>query len=74
MKILMASDFLADFELYETDNEIELIDCFKAMLNGSDVELNDKHHKLIGSSEDTLETDDALNQADKVVYISDLME
>ena len=73
MKILIATDFYAEYELYETDKPEGLKNYISLMLLGSDIELDENKYKLIGN-QDTIETQEAIEQADKIIYISDIAE
>ena len=68
MRILVASDFYSEFELYETSDPDGLKDSIKRLINGEDVDTN--KHTILGTH-DTIETQEAITQADEVIYISD---
>lgn len=71
MKVLLATDFYADFELYETDNPTGLKNYATLMVNGYDVDLDPKQYKLLGSN-DNLTVDEVRAMADETIFISDL--
>ena len=68
MKILIAGDFYSEFELYETSDPDGLKDSIKRLINGEDVDTS--KHTILGTH-DTMETQETIKQADKVIYISD---
>lgn len=74
MKILFANSFYSDFTLYETNNPEDLKTTIKKLVNGEAANIDEAQHKLIGSSEENLETDEAINQADETIFIFDLYE
>lgn len=71
MKILIAGDFYSEFELYETSDPDGLKDSIKRLINGEDVDTN--KHTILGTH-DTINTQEAIAQADEVVFISDLID
>ena len=72
MKILIASDFYAEYELYETNNPEHLKQHIAELVNGDDIVYNE-HFECIGN-QDTMDTQEAIAQADEVVFISDLID
>lgn len=71
MKILVASDFYSEFELYETSDPNGLKDNIKRLINGEDVDIS--KHTILGTH-DTIDTQEAIAQADKIIYTSELMD
>lgn len=70
MKVLITEDFYTDYELYETEDINELKDYISHMSNGESAELDETRHILIGSQDD-IDTETAIKEADEIIYISD---
>ena len=71
MKILIAADFFAEFELYETSDPAGLVDWIKKAATGTDPgRLDDKKNRLLGSH-DNMTTETARSLADRVMFTSD---
>lgn len=73
MKILFADSFYSEFELYETSNPEDLKATIKKLVNGEPANIDETQHTIIGSQDD-LETDDAINQADETIFSFELYE
>ena len=71
MKILVASDFYAEYELYETNDPEDLKEVVKRLATGEDADTS--KHTVLGY-QDTMDTQEAIAQADEVVFISDLID
>lgn len=72
MIVLVTSDFFADYELIETENIDETKKRIKDLVSGKDVKI-DQYYSIIGSV-DNMTAEDARNQADEIIYISDFEE
>ena len=72
MILLVTSDFFADYELIETENIDETKKRIKDLVSGKDVKI-DQYYSIIGSV-DNMTAEDARNQADEIIYISDFEE
>jgi len=72
MNILIASDFLYEYELYKTDKPQELKKHITKLLNGEDI--TDKGDFELLGYQDTMTTDEALEIADETWYISDIID
>jgi hypothetical protein len=66
MKILLTSSFYSEFELYEGITDIKAF--IEAVKNQDTSKYN-----IIGCQDDIL-TADAIQQADKVIYIDDILD
>jgi hypothetical protein len=74
MKILIASDFYAEFELYETEKPNGLKNWVAlSMISPDPIRLDPKVHKLIGSQDD-MTAEEATAQADEIIYTSEIAE
>lgn len=73
MKILIATSFYSEFELYETDDRDDLIKAFTEAENGNPLELDETKHTLLGSHDD-ISTGDARAAADEIIYDYELCE
>lgn len=71
MKILIASDFYYEYELYKTSNRDNLIKHIKALASGAPV--ISEGLELIGD-QDTIDTQDAIQQADEIIYVNELID
>lgn len=72
MKVLITSDFYSEYELYETENINGLKNYAALMvLNTPDLELDENKYKLIGN-QDTMTTEEAIKQADEIIYIDEI--
>ena len=72
MIVLLTSDFFADYELIETENIDETKKRIKDLVSGKDVKI-DQYYSIIGSVDD-MTAQDARNQADEIIYVSDFEE
>lgn len=72
MIVLVTSDFFAEYELIQTENIEVTKERIKDALSGKDIQI-DQYYTVIGSV-DNMTTEEARNQADEVIYISDLEE
>lgn len=70
MKVLITEDFYSNYELYETEDISELKDYVSLMANGKSAELDETRHILVGSQDD-IDTETAIKEADEIIYISD---
>lgn len=66
MKILIATSFYSEYELYDTNDPDGLVKDIRNMAKGKEVDTS--RHKLLGY-QDTIDTQEAIAQADKVVFI-----
>ena len=74
MKVLITSDFYSDFELYETEHLNGLKNWIAlSIVSDKPIDLDPKQYKLIGN-QDTMDTQDAIDQADETLFTSDFME
>ena len=73
MKVLIAADFLSEYELYETNDIEDLKDITRRFENGENVAPDTTKHKLIGSQDDMLASE-ARAAADEIIYVCDLIE
>lgn len=72
MKVLITTDFYAEYELYETENINGLKNYVALMvLNTPDLELDENKYKLIGN-QDTMTTEEAIEQADEIIYMDEI--
>lgn len=71
MKVLITSDFYSEYELYETNNVNGLKNYAALMVQNIDVDLDENQYKLLGY-QDTLETQEAIEQADEIIYIDEI--
>lgn len=72
MKILVAADFYTEFELYETEFPEDLIEqATSAYMDGAEIDTN--KHRIIGSH-DSMTAEEARDQADKIIFTSELEE
>ena len=72
MIVLLTSDFFADYELIETENIDKTKERIKDLVNGKEFQ-EDKYYSIIGSV-DNIGSEEARNQADEILYISDFEE
>ena len=72
MIVLITSDFFAEYELIETENIDKTKERIKEALSGKDIQI-DQYYTIIGSV-DNMTTEEARNQADEIIYISDFEE
>ena len=70
MKVMIASDFFYEWELYEADDLNRFKQYAKNLLNNKE---NLTEYRIIGS-QDTMELSEAQEQADKIIYTSELMD
>lgn len=73
MKIMIASDFYCEYEIYETSAPDDLRAWIKDMINGRFSKLDETKHKVIGSQDD-MDTESAVSMADEILYDSDMYE
>lgn len=73
MKVLIASDFYSEYELYETDDIDDLREVTRRMANGEDVSPDETKHTLLGSQDDYW-LEDVQAEADETIFITDLIE
>ena len=71
MKVLITSSFYSEYELYETNNVNGLKNYAALMVQNIDVDLDENQYKLLGYR-DTLETQEAIEQADEIIYIDEI--
>ena len=71
MKVLITSSFYSEYELYETNNVNGLKNYAALMVQNIDVDLDENQYKLLGY-QDTLETQEAIEQADEIIYIDEI--
>ena len=71
MKVLITSSFYSEYELYETNNVNGLKNYAALMVQNIDVDLDENQYKLLGY-QDTLETREAIEQADEIIYIDEI--
>ena len=72
MIVLLTSDFFAEYELIETENIDKTKERIKDLINGKEIQ-EDEYYSIIGSV-DNIESEEARNQADEIIYISDFEE
>lgn len=70
MKVLVTSDFYSDFELIETDSIESAEQYIMAGIEGRELPQN---ITVISSSNGT-SGEDAISQADKILYVSEYMD
>ena len=66
MTILITSDFYTDFELIEVESDKDAENYIQACISNTEL----PQVTIIGSS-DNLTSDEAIERADKIIYISD---
>ena len=69
---VVTSDFFAEYELIQTENIEATKERIKDMISGKEVK-QDQFYTIIGSV-DNMTTEEARNQADEIIYISDFEE
>jgi hypothetical protein len=71
-KIMIAADFYTEFELYETESPADLIEqATSAYMDGAEIDTS--KHRLIGS-QDSMTAEEARDQADEIIFTSELDE
>jgi hypothetical protein len=80
MKILITDDFYSAYELYEasdylsTDDGFSVEDYVAEQIKEKDgVDLDPDEFTLLGT-QDTIDTEDAIKEADTTIFISDILE
>lgn len=73
MKVLIASDFYSEYELYETDDLEDLIEVTRRMANGEDITPDENKHTLLGSHDDYF-LEDVKAEAEVTLFITDFIE
>lgn len=73
MKVLIASDFYYEYELYETDDLEDLIEVTRRCANGEEVFPDESKHTLLGSQDDYF-LEDVKAEADATLFITDFIE
>ena len=73
MKVLIASDFYSEYELYETDDIDDLREVTRRMANGENCAPDPSKHILLGSQDDYW-LEDVQAEADETIFITDLIE
>lgn len=73
MKILLASDFYYEYELYETSDPEALKTWIRDMMNGRFSKMDEAKHKLLGTQDD-MDADEAQAAADEIIYDGDMYE
>ena len=71
MKILLAQEFFTDYELYETSDPELLKHKIALALMGHDVDI--KPAVILGTQDD-MTTEEAEQQADEIIFLSDIAE
>lgn len=73
MKILLASDFYYEYELYETNDPEALKSWMRDMMNGRFSKMDETKHKLLGSQDD-LDLEEAQAAADEIISDSEMYD
>lgn len=74
MKVLVASDFYYEYELYETDDLPEFVELTRQAVNSNEaIAIDGTKHKLIGGQE-IFDTEEAKAMADVTLFTSDFYE
>ena len=70
MIVMITSDYYNEYELYKTEDLSDIENSLKTYFETGVYEMDPGKHELIGS-QDTIDTDDAIETADKILYIDD---
>lgn len=72
-KVLVTADFYTEFELYETTDPDDLEQWVSDMVNARTRDLDETKHRIIATHE-TMDTETATAEADRIIYMADLDE
>jgi hypothetical protein len=67
---MITSDYYSEYELYKTEDLNDIENSLKTYFDTGVYEMDPSKHELIGS-QDTVDADDAIETADKILYIDD---
>ena len=70
MKVLIASDFYSEYELYETDDIDDLREVTRRMANGEDWTPDESKHTLLVTQDDYF-LEDVKAEAEVTLFITD---
>ena len=73
MKVLVAESFYSDFALFETEDPNGLNHYARLYTLGQEVDCDPETYKMIGC-QDTMTAEEAMEEADQVIYLSELAE